>query len=90
MRPGRPPLRLRFLYLRVRGPFPLPFFLGLPLFALEWGLLLALFLRKTQALLRGKAASGMPLGAVFAFRRLPPLVLLELEGEGMGVKVGVW
>ncbi|MGC8966933.1 MAG: hypothetical protein ACP5JV_01115 [Thermus sp.] len=89
MRPGRPPLRLRFLYLWVRGPFPLPLFLALPLFALEWSLLLALFLRKTQALLRGKA-SRMPLGAVFALRGLPPLVLARVEAEGVGVTVGLW
>ncbi|NHK38921.1 hypothetical protein [Thermus thermophilus] len=82
-------LRPRFLYLRVRGPFPLPLFLALPLFALEWGLLLVLFLHKTRALLRGKALRT-PLGAVFALRRLPPLVLLELEVERIGVKVGVW
>ncbi len=80
---------LKDLLRLVRGPFPLPLFLGLPLLALEWGLLLALFLRKTRALLRGKALRT-PLGAVFALRGLPPLVLWELEGEGIGVKVGVW
>ncbi|GAB5603390.1 hypothetical protein FJNA_19160 [Thermus sp. FJN-A] len=84
------PLRPRLLYLRLRGPFPLPLFLALPLLAWEWALLLFLFLLKTRALLRGGPPWRVPLGAVFALRGLPPLVLVRVEREGVGVTVGLW
>lgn len=84
------PLRPRFLYLVVRGPFPWPLPLVLPLFALEWALLLFLFLSKIRGLLRGQPLREVPLGAVFALRGLPPLVLLRVRTEEVEVRVGLW
>lgn len=84
------PLRPRFLYLVVRGPFSWPLFLALPLFLLEWVLLLLLFLGKTRALLRGRPFQGMPLEAVFALRGLPTLVLVGVVAEGVELEVGLW
>ncbi|TFU17215.1 hypothetical protein [Thermus tengchongensis] len=85
-----PPLRPRFLYLVVRGPFPWPLPVLLPLFALEWILLAALFLFKTKALLRGRPLRGLPLKGVFALRSLPPLALVWVAAEEVEVKVGLW
>lgn len=85
-----PPLRPRFLYLVVRGPFPWPLPLILPLFALEWGLLTWLFLVKTRALFRGRPLRGVPLRAVFALRGLPPLALVRMALKEVEVKVGLW
>ena len=86
----RPPLRPRFLYLAVRGPWPFPLYLVLPLFFLEWGLLLLLFLWKTRGLLRGRPGPRVPFLDLFALRGLPPLPLLSLEAEGVRLKVGLW
>jgi len=83
-------LRPRFLYLVVRGPFPWPLPVVLPLFALEWILLAALFLLKTKAVLRGKTLRGLPLKEVFALRGLPPLVLVGIAAEEAEVRVGLW
>ncbi|TFU26917.1 hypothetical protein [Thermus tengchongensis] len=85
-----PPLRPRFLYLVVRGPFPWPLPVLLPLFALEWTLLAVLFLLKTKALLRGRPLRGLPLKGVFALRGLPPLALVGIAAEEAEVKVGLW
>ncbi|WP_243030213.1 hypothetical protein [Thermus altitudinis] len=87
MRPKRVPLRPRFLYLClwVRGPWPLPLVLILPLFALEWGLMLAVLLQKTRRLSR-----PVPFGAFFALRSLPPVALVWVQAEGVEVKVGLW
>lgn len=90
MRPAWPPLRPRFLYLRVRGPFPLPLVFSLPLCALKWGLLLALWVWKTRALFRGGTPIPLPLDALWTFRVLPPLTLLEVEAEEVEIKVGLW
>jgi hypothetical protein len=84
----RPPLRPRFLYLAVWGPWPFPLYLALPLFLLEWGLLL--FLWKTRGLLRGRPGPRVPFLKVFALRGLPPTPLLSLEAEGVQLKVGLW
>lgn len=86
----RPPLRPRFLYLEMRGPWPFPLFLVFPLFFLEWGLLLLLFLWKTRGLLRGRPGPRVPFLQVFALRGLPPTPLLYLEAQGVLVKVGLW
>ncbi len=77
----RYPLRPRLLLLRVGG-FRVPF----PLSALEWGLLLLLFLLKTRALLKGRRF-GVPWRAVFALRALPPTLLLEVRLEGKEVRL---
>ncbi len=82
-----PPLRPRFLYLGVRGPFPWPLPLVLPLCALEWALFLALFLLKTRRFLRGGPALGVPLGRVFALRGLPPLPLVEVRVGALEVRL---
>ncbi|RTI33433.1 hypothetical protein CSW17_02780 [Thermus scotoductus] len=68
--------------------FPLVF--PLPLCALEWGLLLALWVWKTRALFRGGTPIPLPLGALWTFRVLPPLTLLEVEAEEVEIKVGLW
>lgn len=83
-------MRPRFLYLVVRGPFPWPLPVVLPLFALEWILLAALFLLKTKAVLRGKTLRGLPLKEVFALWGLPPLVLVGIAAEEAEVRVGLW
>lgn len=87
---GLPPLRPRFLYLVVRGPFPWPLPVVLPLFALEWTLLLFLFLRSTRQALRGGPALGVPLGMVFALRGLRPLALVEVRAGEVEVRLGLF
>ncbi|WP_236682814.1 hypothetical protein [Thermus filiformis] len=83
--PGlRPPLRPRVLYLEVRGPWPFPLYLLLPLFLWEWALLLALFV------LRFRRRFSVPWRAVFALRGLPPTPLWEVEVDGVRVRGGVW
>jgi hypothetical protein len=74
----------------MRGPWPFPLFLAFPLFFLEWGLLLLLFLWKTRELLRGGPGPRVPFLQVFALRGLPPTPLLYLEAQGVLVKVGLW
>ncbi len=85
----RPPLRPRLLYLEVRGPWPLPLYLGLPLLLLEWALLLGIFVLKTRRLFRGVGPGGGLVG-VLALRRLPPLELLRVEAGRVRVRVGLW
>ncbi|TBH17640.1 hypothetical protein [Thermus thermamylovorans] len=88
MRRGLPPLRPRCLYLVVRGPFPFPLFLPLPLFALEWALLLLLFLRRAPL-----GPHPRPLGpllwGVFTLRLLPPLPLVEVRAGEVEVRLGL-
>ncbi|MCS6868860.1 MAG: hypothetical protein NZ846_05490 [Thermus sp.] len=85
----RAPWRPRFLYLWVRGPWALPLLLFLPLSALEWGLALLLFLKKGQALFRGRPFP-VPWRAFLALRLLPPTVLVAVEAEKVEVKVVLW
>ncbi|KHG66577.1 hypothetical protein QT17_01195 [Thermus sp. 2.9] len=83
------PLRPRFLYLGVWvGRVPVG--LVCPLFLLEGLLLAVLWWEKTRALRGQRPRLFLPLGAVFAFRALPPLVFLEVEAEGVKLKVGLW
>jgi len=80
-----PPLRPRVLYLGVWGLWPFPLFLGLPLFLLEWTLLVLLLWKAW-----GKPGPRVPWGVVLAFRTLPPLLLFSLEVGRMRVKGGLW
>jgi hypothetical protein len=82
-------LRPRFLYLGVWwGKVPLG--LVLPLCALEGLLLGVLWMEKGRALRGQRPRISLPLGAVFALRALPPAVFVEVEAEGVKVKVGLW
>lgn len=85
MRQERVALRPRFLYLWVRGSFPLPLVLVVPLFALEWGLMLAALVRKTQRLSR-----PVPFKAFFALRLLPPMLLVWVQAGEVEVRLGLW
>jgi len=82
-------LRPRFLYLWVWvGKVPLG--LLLPLCLLE-GLFLGLLWVEKRRALRGQPPRvSLPPRAVFALRALPPVVFLEVEAEGVKVKVGLW
>ncbi len=78
-------LRPRFLYLWVRGSFPLPLVLVLPLFALEWSLMLVALIRKTRRL-----SSPVPFKALFALRWLPPMLLVWVQAGETEVRLGLW
>jgi hypothetical protein len=47
-------------------------------------------MEKGRALRGQRPRISLPLGAVFALRALPPAVFVEVEAEGVKVKVGLW
>ncbi len=85
-----PPLRPRVVYLLLRGSWGFPVVLVLPLFLLEWALLTLAFLLSIPGLGPGRFRLLGLLRAVFALRLLPPLPLLEVRGEGVEVRLGLF